>query len=168
MPWLGIDPRMIHLSLCLVAAAIAALALFVWRARPDSKVNRWFAAFTFSTAGWVLGVAGFFGGTHVDAWGRFTFASASLIPAAFFLFAHSYSTAAQWPSSVWTRVVLFFGLTFAFLSFMTPLIAHDTSITAAGLTRKSGPLYPLFALYFIATWSCGLGICVYKWRRARG
>jgi len=83
---------MIHLSLCLVAAAIAALALFVWRARPDSKVNRWFAAFTFSTAGWVLGVAGFFGGTHVDAWGRFTFASASWLPS-------SVRMQYEWPDS---------------------------------------------------------------------
>ena len=159
---------MTQFSLCLVAAAIAALGLFVWRSRPDNAVNRWFAALTLSSTGWVLGVAGFFGGTHLDAWARFTFASASLVPAAFLSFAHSYPTATQSPSVIWTRIALFFGLTFGLLSLTTPLIVFDPSITAAGLTRKSGPLYPLFALYFIATWSCGLGICVYKWRRARG
>jgi PAS domain S-box-containing protein len=69
---------------------------------------------------------------------------------------------------MWTRAIFFLGVTFSLLSLTTPLIAHDPSITAAGLTRKSGPLYPLFALYFLATWSCALGICVYKWRHARG
>ena len=159
---------MIQFSLCLIAVAIAALALFVWRAKPDAAVNRWFVAFTVAIAGWIVGVATSFGGAHLVAWARFTFASASLIPAAFFLFAHSYPTTARRPSAIGTRVVLFFGLTFTLLSLTTPLIVHDASITEAGLTRKTGPLYPLFALYFLATWSCALGICVYKWRRARG
>ena len=159
---------MIQFSLCLLAATAAALALFVWRARPYSKVNRWFAAFTLFGAGWVLGVAGLRGGTHLDGWSRFTFANASLIPAAFFIFAHSYPTVSRWPSAVWIRVVLFFGIVFSLLSLATPLIVHDPSITAAGLTRKPGSLYPLFALYFLATWSCALGICVFKWRQARG
>src|SRR5207244_12153795 len=48
------------------------------------------------------------------------------------------------------------------------MICHDPSMTAAGPARKTGPVYPLFALYLPATWSCALGICVYKWRRARG
>src|SRR5207245_8048938 len=128
-PCFGTDPRMSHFSLCLVAAATAALAIFVWRAKPDAAVNRWFAALTLSMAGWILGLAGVYSGTLTHTW-RFTFASASLIPAAFFLFAHSYPTIGRWPSPVWTRAVLFIGITFSLLSLMTPIIVHDPSMTA--------------------------------------
>src|SRR5438034_7668742 len=89
---------MIPLSLSLAALITFALALFVWRAKPYSKVNRWFAAFNLFCAGWVLGVAGLRSGTYLDGWSRFTFANASLIPAAFLIFAHSYPTVSRWRS----------------------------------------------------------------------
>src|SRR5207247_3824513 len=97
---------MISFSLLVVAIIAAALAMFVWRARPYSTVNCWFAAFTISGAGWVLGVAALHAGRHLDAWSRLTFASASLIPAMFLCFAHSYPTASRWPSRVFIRVAL--------------------------------------------------------------
>ena len=86
---------MIQTSLLSLSAIVLALALFVWRARPDSAVNRWFAAFTLFGAGWVLGVAGLHSGHYLDLWGRFTFASASLIPASFLVFAHIYPSKAE-------------------------------------------------------------------------
>src|SRR5437667_6655465 len=86
---------MISFSLLVVAIIAAALAMFVWRARPYSTVNCWFAAFTISGAGWVLGVAALHAGRHLDAWSRLTFASASLIPAMFLCFALSYPTASR-------------------------------------------------------------------------
>ena len=159
---------MIQLSLCLVAVAATALGLFVWRSRPQNVVNRWFAAFTLSGAGWVLGVAGLHGGVHLTAWGGFTFASASLIPATFLRFAHAYPTAARWPSVTWTRTIFSLGVAFSLLSLTTPLIIYEPVMTAQGLKRKSGHLYPLFALYFIVTWSMALAMCLYKWRQARG
>src|SRR5574341_1823299 len=149
---------MIPLSLFLVAVITAALALFVWRARPDSIANRWFAAFTISGAGWVLGVAGLHVGTDLDAWGRFTFASASLIPATFLCFSYSYPTVARQPSAIFIRVILFTGVAFSLLSLSTPLVVYDVFMTTTGLSRKTGPLYPSFALYFVATWTAASGI----------
>src|SRR3989442_1751111 len=159
---------MISFSLLVVAIIAAALAMFVWRARPYSTVNCWFAAFTISGAGWVLGVAALHAGRHLDAWSRLTFASASLIPAMFLCFAHSYPTASRWPSRVFIRVALCAAIAFSLLSLTTPLIVYDTSLTTAGLTRKSGLLYPLFAFYFLIAWSSALGVCLHKWRQARG
>src|SRR3989454_9479081 len=159
---------MISFSLLVVAITAAALAMFVWRARPYSTVNCWFAAFTISGAGWVLGVAALHAGRHLDAWSRLTFASASLIPAMFLCFAHSYPTASRWPSRVFIRVALCAAIAFSLLSLTTPLIVYDTSLTTAGLTRKSGLLYPLFAFYFLIAWSSALGVCLHKWRQARG
>src|SRR5438445_5326416 len=156
---------MIALSLFLVAITAAALAMFVWRTRSYSTVNRWFAAFTLSGAGWVFGVAGLHAGAHLDAWSRFTFASASLIPATFLCFANSYPTAARWPSGTFVRVALYVAVAFSIVSLATPLIVYDVSMTAAGLTRKAGRLYPLFALYFLVAWSSALGVFLHKWRR---
>src|SRR3989454_2993258 len=159
---------MISLSLFVVAITAAALAMFVWRARSYSTVNRWFAAFTLSGAGWVFGVAAVYPGAHLETWNRFAFASASLIPATFLCFAYSYPTAARWPSGTFVRVTLYVAVVFSILSLMTPLIIYDVSMTAAGLSRKSGRLYPLFALYFLVVWSSALGVFVHKWRRALG
>ncbi|MBI4636537.1 MAG: GAF domain-containing protein, partial [Candidatus Rokubacteria bacterium] len=159
---------MTRASLFLVALAAIALALFVWRARPDSTIHRWFAAFSLSGAGWVLGIAGLYSGSYMEAWGRLTFASASLVPVTFLSFAYAYPTVSRRPSVKWVRTTLFVGGAFALLSLTTSLIVHSSAMTEAGLTRKSGPLLPVFAVYFIAAWSTALGICVSKWRRAKG
>lgn len=159
---------MTQVFLFLVALAAIALALFVWRAHPDSTIHRWFAAFSLSGAGWVLGVAGLYGGRHLEIWSGLTFASASLIPATFLSFAYAYPTVGGWPSVKWVRVTLFVGGAFSFLSLTTSLIIHSPAMTEEGLTRKSGLLLPLFAVYFVATWSTALGLCVSKWQRAKG
>src|SRR5438876_12008834 len=99
---------MIQFSLCLIAVAIAALALFVWRAKPDAAVNRWFVAFTLAIAGWIFGVATSFGGAHLVAWARFTLACGGLIPTAFLLFDISYPTSARRLCAIGSGVALFF------------------------------------------------------------
>ncbi|MBI2161593.1 MAG: GAF domain-containing protein [Candidatus Rokubacteria bacterium] len=159
---------MISFSLFILAVLVLALALFVWRARPDNTTNRWFAIFTVAGAGWVLGVAGLHSGSHLEVWGRLTFVSASLIPATLFCFAYSYPTVSHWPSVSWVRATLLAAGVFAALSLATSLITYDPQMTEAGIDRKSGPLYPVFALYFIVTWTSAIGICLAKWRKARG
>ena len=47
---------MISLSLFFLAAVVISLAMFVLRARPESTVNRWFAAFTMAVVDFPLGV----------------------------------------------------------------------------------------------------------------
>ena len=159
---------MSHIAFFCLSAALTALALFVWRAKPEHSINRWFAVQTICLAAWVFGVGALQGGTNLDAWGRFTFASASLIPAAFLGFTRCYPTPSRWPSArvFWSTVTLGAGL--ALLSLTTSLVVRDNVLTQEGLTRKSGPLYSVFAVYFIVTWIAALGVFIDKWRQARG
>lgn len=151
-----------------LSAVLLALAVFVWRARPENPINRWFAAQTLCLASWVLGVGGLEGGTYLDAWGRFTFASSSLIPAAFLGFTRCYPTPSPWPSIRLIRITFLAGTLLALLSLTTSLIVHDVLLTPQGLTRKSGALFPIFVAYFIVVWIAALRVFISKWRRARG
>jgi signal transduction histidine kinase len=65
-------------------------------------------------------------------------------------------------------VVFVVGATFALLSLVPNVIVYDTEIGPNGLTRKTGPLYLPFALYFITAWCTGVWIFVGKWRSSRG
>ncbi len=156
-------------ALLVLAAALAGLALLVLRGRHTNPVNRSFALFTASLAGWVLGIGALYGGFWPDAWGRFTFAAACVVPAAFLSFAWVYPAPSNWPRLEIRRAVWAAGLAAMLTSATTRLVAHTHGgLGAAGLTRESGPLYPLFALYFLATAVTGLAVFITKWRRARG
>src|SRR3989454_6615930 len=159
---------MISLSLCAVAITAAALAMFVWRARPYSRVNRWFAAFTLSGAGWVFGVAGLHTGAHLDAWSRFTFAAASFLPAAFFAFAHHYPTLSRWPTRKVSYVNFTLASLFATISLTTDLMVRSATMTPSGPTRDIGAAYPAFAAYFLSAWILALAVFLAKARGARG
>jgi signal transduction histidine kinase len=151
-----------------LSAVLTVLAVLVWRAKPQQAINRWFAFQTVCLAAWVSGIGGLQAGTHLDAWGRFTFASASLIPAAFLGFTRCYPTPSFWPSTRLVWGTLLGGTALAILSLATSLVVYDNTLTPDGLTRKSGPLYPIFAFYFIIAWLAALGVFIEKWRRARG
>ena len=149
-------------------AILIALALFVWRARPQSRINQWFTAFTVFVACWVLGVAGLQGGSHLNAWGRFTFASAGLIPLAFFELTHVYPTRSHWPKHEIRMVLRYIGLSLAVISLATPLVVRDNIVTPQGLQRQSGSLYPLFFFYFLTVWIIAVILLFRKWKAARG
>jgi len=151
-----------------LSGVLTVLAVFVWRAKPQQAINRWFAFQTVCLAAWVSGIGGLQGGMHLDAWGRFTFASASLIPAAFLGFTRCYPTPSFWPSTRLVWSTLLGGTALAILSLATSLVVYDNTLTPDGLTRKSGPLYPIFAFYFIVAWLAALGVFINKWRQARG
>ena len=159
---------MSQIALFGLSAILTALALVVWRARPQHSVNRWFAAKAVCLACWVSGIGGLQGGTDLDAWGRFTFASASLIPATFLGFTRCYPTPSRWLSSrlVWSTLGV--GVVLAALSLTTSLVVYDNVLTLEGLTRRSGPLYPVFVVYFIVAWAAGIAVFIDKWRQARG
>src|SRR3989449_8026438 len=149
-------------------ATLIALALFVWRARPQSRINQSFTAFTVFVACWVLGVAGLQGGSHLNAWGRFTFASAGLIPLAFLELTHVYPTKSNWPRREIRMALRYIGLSLAVVSLATPLIVRDNIITQQGLQRQSGSLYPLFFFYFLTVWVTAVLLLFRKWKAARG
>ncbi len=142
--------------------------MYVWRARPDSKINFRFAILTLSIAGWVLGIGGVQSGVHTEAWGRVTFVAACVMPAAFLAFSRVFPATSAWPpaSFLWTAVGV--GSTLAVLSGTTRLIAYDISLTTTGIQRSSGPLFHLFTLYFLACLITALSVFIGKWRRERG
>ncbi len=119
-------------------------------------------------AGWTLGIAALHMGWWPEALGRFTFASASVMPAAFLAFSRVYPVASGWPPPAVIRAVVGFGLVLAVLSMATGVIVHDVALTPQGLSRVAGPLYPAFAAYFMGGWLTGLGVLVVKWRGTRG
>lgn len=156
------------ISLLALAALLAALAIYVWRARTDSPVNFWFALLTFATAGWVLGIGGVETGTNTEFWGRLTFASACMMPATFFAFSAVFPTASNSPNASLRSTIFLVGTALATLSITTGLIAHNISKTPAGIQRTSGPLFPIFTLYFLGCLIIALSVFIGKWRRARG
>ena len=159
---------MIQALLGSLAAVLTGLAILVWRARPESSINRFFAIYTVTMAGWVVGIAGLHSGQHLEIWGRFTFASASPMPAAFLAFTQSYPTPSRWPPRWLLALTFAFALAFGVLSLTTPLIIHDVTVVGSGLSRKPGILYPAFACYFLVGWTSALAVFIAKWRNASG
>lgn len=54
------------------------------------------------------------------------------------------------------------------LALTTSLLIYDAQITPTGFTRKSGVLYPLFVVYFLAAWLTAFAVLVVKWFYVRG
>jgi signal transduction histidine kinase len=158
----------IPISLFAIATLLAALALYVYRARSTSKVNRWFATYTLTLSGWVFGIAGLHTNTNLEFWSRLTFASSSFIPWSFLAFTQNYPTPGSWPPITVLRTSLAASAVFAVLSVATPLLVHDISPGIDGPTRKSGLLYPAFALYLLVGCLVPLGLFLAKWRGSRG
>jgi len=156
-------------SLIVVLAMLGALALFVWRARPANRLHRLFALQILSFSTWTLGVAGLYNGSdHFDIWGGLCFAGASLIPSAFLAFVHYYPPESRWPSRTVIRAAVLIGILFALMSVSTSWIVTDFEWRSGELWRRPGPLYGLFAVYFLAVWGQGAILIFVKWRRARG
>src|SRR5262245_49303974 len=159
---------LIQITLLIVAFLHVCLGLLVLKARRQpSAVNRAFAAQSLISAGWVLALAGVQSGRNPDWWVGLSFAFAGMIPTAFLFFSYYYpvtNTAAP----LYGRIACCFSAMFVVISLGTNLLSYDATFTATGLTRKSGPLYPFFAAFFILTLSAGFGIFVRKWFSSRG
>ena len=156
------------LSLVVLAALLTALALYVWRARPDNPINSWFALFTLSMDCWVLGIAGVEGGLYTEFCGRLTFASAGFMPPTFLAFSRVFPTAGSWPSKRLVAIALTLAAAFAALSTATPWVAHGINQTPTGIQRSAGPLLPAFAIYIVACSTTAVSVVVGKARRVRG
>jgi PAS domain S-box-containing protein len=159
---------MVLASLVSVAILLAAVALWVLLARPQSAINRWFAAYTLAIAGWAVSIGCLHGGLAPEVWSRLAFLSSSFIPACFLAFTTVFPSVGPWPSRGVIRGVLLLATALAVLSVTTPLLIHDAVVTSAGFTRKSGPLYPFFVVYFLGAWISAFVVFALKWRRERG
>src|SRR5262245_17746400 len=158
---------MISLSLVILASILAALAVFIYRARPDNAVNYWFAVYTSVVTAWTLAIAGAYSGYHTEQWGRLMFASASLIPPAFLAFSRQFPTPSRFPSTLGLAVAFSVGLLFAVLSLGTTHIAYDFSLVNVELSRKPGLIYPIFGLYFLAAWTAAMSVLLHNCRMSR-
>jgi signal transduction histidine kinase len=156
------------LFLLLLAALLSALAIYVWRARPDNPVNFWFGLFTLSIDSWVLGIAGVESGFNTEMYGRLTFVGAGFIPPTFLAFSRVFPTTSRWPTPPVVALALAAALAFGILSVTTPWVAHGISRTTRGIQRSAGPLYPVFALYIISCSVTAVSVFVWKARRLRG
>ena len=165
---LGFFADMIQVSIYLISCSLLGLAFLVWRARPSSATNRSFSVYTLFIAIWSFAIASMQSGGHLNLASRLTFAAASLIPATFLAFVYYYPTPSKWPGKA--GLCLNFGVASVLVtvSLTTRLIVGDARMTAAGLTRETGPLYPLFATYSLLAWLTALVVILAKWRRARG
>ena len=159
---------MVQITQLVVAFLHVSLGFLVLRARRPSAVNRAFAAQSFVFAGWVIAIAGLQSNSNLDLWVGLSFAFAGLIPTAFLFFSHCYPLANTWVAPLHARIAFCLSSLFVVLSLGTNLLSYEATVTASGFARKSGPLYPFFALYFIWTWCAGLWIFVRKWLSARG
>jgi PAS domain S-box-containing protein len=155
-------------SLVSLAVLLGVLAIYVWRARAASSVHRWFAILTFAITGWVLGIGGVQSGSYTEFWGRLTFVSACMMPATFLAFSRVFPATSAWPNPRFLTIMLSVGIVLAILSMVTRLIASDISLTAMGIQRKSGVMFPVFAAYFLSCLIIALGIFIQKWHKARG
>jgi PAS domain S-box-containing protein len=159
---------MIQVTQIVVALLHIGLGILVLGAHRRSAVNRAFAAQSLVFAGWILTIAGLQNAEQLEVRLGFAFAFASLIPVAFLFFAHCYPDTTEWSAPTSTRVAFCIGIAFALLSLATNLIAYEAEIGPTGLTRKTGPLYFLFCLYFLVTWLVGFVIFVKKWCSSKG
>jgi len=159
---------MIPVSIYLTSCLLVGLAFLVWRARSASATNRLFSVFTLLIAIWTFSIASMLSGDNLFFAPRLPFAAASLIPATFLAFVSHYPTPSKWPGRI--GLVLTFGaaLILVFVSLTTRLVVSDARMTSSGLTRQTGPFYPIFAAYFLLTWLLALVVILGKWRKARG
>ncbi len=157
-----------QLPLYVLAAGLTVLGVLVWRAKPESPINRWFAAYSVAVAAWVVAIAGLNGGRALEFWGRLAFASAAFIPGTFLQFTYHYPARSHWLPHRLLRLFLFAAFTIAVAALVTPWVVHDVRFTPLGLARETGPLYPAFVAYFACTWITAMIVFALKWRAARG
>ena len=156
------------LSLVVLSFLLIGLAAYIWSARRNSKTNRRFSALTVCIAGWVLGIGGVESGIQTEVWGRVAFATASLIPTAFLAFSRVFPATSPWPTPALLRATLLIGSSLALLAVTTRLVAYDISLTPTGIQRTSGPLFPIFTVYFLVCMITALTVFIAKWRKERG
>src|SRR5262249_50450365 len=104
----------------------------------------------------------------VEFWGRWTFASAAMMPAAFLAFAQVFPTREHAPPRRLTQTIQVVAAIFTVCSAATPWVAHSFVVTSGVLTRSPGPLLRGFSLFFLLSAAAMFASLTKKWRLARG
>ena len=159
-----------HLSfLLLVSILNTGLGVLVYSRNRRHWVNRSFAFFAFSVAGWsVTQASRVAGGEPALFWARsaFVFAGLSLFAMALFIktFPFENSLPASWPVRILGASVS----ALALFSLFTPWIVTSAIRTPQGRTLTYGPLYDAFAAYVLCCAGYSVLTLIRKTRSARG
>lgn len=137
-------------------------------AQSSSPIHRWFAALTLAISGWAFSIGLLHTGIAIELWSRLAFVSSAFIPSCFLGFTTVFPTMSPWPSKILLRTLVAIAAVFALLASATPFLISNAVFTLTGFARESGPLYPLFALYFLAVWLLGVYVFLTKFSGARG
>jgi signal transduction histidine kinase len=90
------------------------------------------------------------------------------MPPTFLAFTRAYPIPSRWPSRRLLTAVFILGGAFSLLSLTTPLIMHNVSLDESGISRRAGPLYGVFSVYFLTGWVAALAVFTSKWWRSSG
>jgi PAS domain-containing protein len=131
-------------------------------------INRLFCLQTLLFAAWVLGIAGLHTGHRPVVWGRVTFGAATLIPPAFLAFSRLFPVPSPWPPDWLLHSSLATGGLLALTALLTPLVVSDVRVVDGELLRTPGPLYAIFALFFLSVWVTAISVLIKKWFHVRG
>ncbi len=151
------------LILLLTSIATLLLAGVVWSRNSSQPVNRYFAFFALSGGAWIIsnGLVTVYADTHWGiVWARAAFVSASVIPAAFFLFVSVFPVPKPAISPSVRRLYFLSGF-LAALASLTPFVAQKTSIVDGALHMTYGPLHPIFGVYIVSAFAYSL-LVLYK------
>jgi len=133
-------------------------------------VNQWFAAFTASVAAWAVLLAARRLSSDPAAilvMVRATFAAASLIPLTFFRFATVFPQPGLVTPAI-VQAVTVLGLFTSGLAFSPWVVSYMRAKPGSFPDPSYGPLYPLFAVYFIVCFAGALAHLARKRLRATG
>ena len=156
------------ITLCAINLFLAGMVFFQ---SPRNPPNQAFVFFVLTLVGWSLCVQRVYGSATPASeilWGRPAFAFASLIGSSIVVFCQLFPDSKGLSLSKTSRVFLLLGTLLAGLS-LTPLVLRDMVIASNGqIQRNYGPVYPVFAAFFLTALGHGIWTLTRKWQTARG
>lgn len=146
------------------------LALLVYNKDPSRWINRIFAIFAMTVAGWTAGT--YLGTTYAETpagllAGRAAFAMAGLSVYALLVFLHIFPGSLRLPRSYPVKGFATLAAILTLVAMTTPWIVANIAIEEDNLKVQYGPLYPLFAFYILSCVSYSFFLIVRKMRAAR-
>lgn len=155
--------------LLLVSALNTSLGVLVFSRNRHHWVNRSFAFFAFSVAGWSVTQASRLAGSEPALfWARSAFLMAGLSMFAMVLFLKTFPFQNALPSSWPVRILGSTVCSLALFSLFTPWIVTSATRTPQGRTLTYGPLYDAFAVYVLCSAGYSVLTLIQKTRSARG
>jgi PAS domain S-box-containing protein len=147
------------------------LAGWVYFRQPRNLSNQMFAVLVLTIVAWSVCVKMVY--VHAASptglfWGRFTFATASLIGSSFVVFCHVFPNRQRlrWHQPT-VSFILIGGLLAGFS--LTPLILRQVIVGNTGRIQASyGSLYQLFGIFMLAAFGQGIWTLTRKWLASRG